>query len=76
MEWRWRFLRQCNDDFTIMLSKVKGTLNPADTMTKALPYDSFIMYRKMLGVLSFTEAWEIGNHGSGAEIEGAAIPHT
>ena len=51
MERRWHFVRQCNDDHSIMLSKVKGTINPADTMTKALPYDPYVMYRRMLGVL-------------------------
>ena len=51
IERRWHFVRQCNDDCTVMLSKVKGTANPADAMTKALPYEPFTMYRRMLGIV-------------------------
>jgi hypothetical protein len=50
---RWHYVRQCNDDGTVMLSKVPGTANPADAFTKALAYDQFVIYRQMMGVVPY-----------------------
>ena len=57
-----------------MLSKVKGTANPADAMTKALPYDIFIFYHRLMGIVLFNDPWGTGNPSgiAEAEIEGAA----
>ena len=54
IERRWHFVRQCNENREVILCKISGTQNPADTFTKALHFDAFVLYRTMLGVVPFT----------------------
>ena len=77
MERRWHWVRQCNDDHTVMLSKIEGTKNPADTMTKALPYEAFVLYRVMLGVIPYenpANPWATDDHRCLAMIKGTSNP--
>jgi len=55
MERRWHFVRQCNESGEIMMCKVDGTINPADTFTKALAFEPFVMYRRMLSIVPFAD---------------------
>ena len=52
---RWHFMRQCDANREVILCKISGTQNPADTFTKALHFEMFVFYRTMLGVVPFTE---------------------
>eukprot|EP00961_Rhodomonas_salina_P052686 706355-Rhodomonas_salina.1 len=47
---RWHFVRQCDAWKEIVLAKIAGDLNPADLFTKALAYDKFDLFRRLLGV--------------------------
>eukprot|EP00435_Cladocopium_sp_Y103_P053582 s567_g17.t1 len=43
------WLRDLMDRKVLLLSRVPGTLNPADCFTKCLPIQKFLFYRNMLG---------------------------
>jgi hypothetical protein len=53
IERRWHFVRQCDANKEVVLAKVSGELNPADLFTKALAFDKFNLFRRLLGVLSW-----------------------
>ena len=55
IERRWHFVRQCDARKEIVLAKIAGELNPADLFTKALAYDKFDLFRRLLGVQPFAE---------------------
>ena len=43
-------------------------------MTEALPYDAFVLYRDMLGVIPYENPWSTDDHRRLAMIKGTLNP--
>jgi hypothetical protein len=59
---KYFYVRELVADKTVQVDHIPGTDNPADILTKPLPYDTFVKHRGALGVEDIAASGSVRNN--------------